>query len=244
LPACNCWVEIDPFLYHGIRPRYYSVKQDLNIDTDDIVNKIDSGTKVILVTHYLGFPQQIEQIKEICYRKRIYLIEDCAHAFLSKHHDKPIGSFGDLSIFSFRITLPIPNSAALVINNQNIECDLEPTEHPNSFSTFYVLSERLKYQTSNNGGVIKIIPNLFCREVVYRAAYVFRLLLRAFRKITRSKGKYLINPRGIAFLPIYFAAASLGWNRFISYMKDGYAEAGESVLLDFGKRKKIIRELS
>lgn len=50
-----------------------------------------------------------------------------------------------------------------------------------------------------------------------------------------------INPRGSAFLPVFFAASSAGWTEFITHMKEGNAESGEMVLLDFGRLKKVVR---
>jgi hypothetical protein len=52
-----------------------------------------------------------------------------------------------------------------------------------------------------------------------------------------------INPRGSAFLPVFFAASAIGWTNFITHMKDGSSENEEITLLDFGRLKKIIRKI-
>jgi perosamine synthetase len=52
------------------------------------------------VTHFLGFPQPIDEVKKICGERTLFLIEDCAHALLSYHDGKPLGSYGDVSNFS------------------------------------------------------------------------------------------------------------------------------------------------
>jgi len=52
-----------------------------------------------------------------------------------------------------------------------------------------------------------------------------------------------INPRGIAFLPAFFAGSSMGWTHFSTYMKDGALEKEEIILLDFGRKKKVLRKL-
>jgi hypothetical protein len=52
-----------------------------------------------------------------------------------------------------------------------------------------------------------------------------------------------VNPRGIAFLPAYFAASSHGWTDFRTYMRDGSEVSDEVVLLDFGARKKVIKRI-
>ncbi|RLI54134.1 MAG: hypothetical protein DRP09_13930 [Candidatus Thorarchaeota archaeon] len=57
---------------------------------------------------------------ELCKDNNLFLIEDCAHAFLSKYNGKLLGSFGDLSFFSYRKTLPVPDGALLACNNPAI----------------------------------------------------------------------------------------------------------------------------
>ncbi len=63
--------------------------------------------------------------------------------------------------------------------------------------------------------------------------------------LTGDNGHYLleINPRGIAFLPAFFAASARGWTNFITYMNKGDIKQKEIVLLDFGKSRKVVKEL-
>ena len=58
------------------------------------------NVKAILITHFLGFPQPIDEIKRICNERNLFLIEDCAHAFLSSYNGNPLGSYGDIAVFS------------------------------------------------------------------------------------------------------------------------------------------------
>lgn len=59
-----------------------------------------------------------------------------------------------------------------------------------------------------------------------------------------NDGHYLleINPRGIAFLPAFFAASAAGWKSFITHMKKGDLGKDEILLLDFGHSKKIVKK--
>lgn len=52
-----------------------------------------------------------------------------------------------------------------------------------------------------------------------------------------------INPRGSAFLPVFFAASSVGWTSFITHMKVGGMEKDEITLLDFGRFKKVVKKI-
>lgn len=116
VPAFHCGVEIEALLAAGVKIKYYNIFKSLQIDVDDLKQKISPEVKAVFVIHYFGFPQPIKQIKDICEEKNIYLIEDCAHALYSKDDEHLLGSYGDISIFSFQKTLPVPDGGALVVN--------------------------------------------------------------------------------------------------------------------------------
>ena len=78
---------------------------------------MDTGTKALLLIHYFGFPQPVEAIRDLCISRDIVLIEDCSHALFSCYQEKPLGTFGDVAIFSQRKTLPLPDGGALMVNN-------------------------------------------------------------------------------------------------------------------------------
>ncbi|WP_425635681.1 DegT/DnrJ/EryC1/StrS family aminotransferase [Vibrio owensii] len=89
--------------YVGAKPVFCDVeKKTGNISVDSILNSINEKTKAILVVHYAGYPVDILNIREICNKNGIKLIEDCAHALGSTVNNIPVGNFGDYAIFSFQ----------------------------------------------------------------------------------------------------------------------------------------------
>jgi dTDP-4-amino-4,6-dideoxygalactose transaminase len=199
LPSYNCGVEIDPILNAGANPVFYRITKNLLVDFDDLLRKITGRIKAVLVTHFLGFPQPIDEITEICVKKNVYLIEDCAHALLSTHNGNPLGSYGDVSIFSLLKTLPIPNGGVLVINNVNIEHNHSPKK-PNFFATCFYASELLKNKTfGNNNSINKNGLSLLYNGVYFSLSSV-RLLLAGFRKYFNPKGLYLVKPDSYLFI--------------------------------------------
>ncbi|MBW2610581.1 MAG: aminotransferase class V-fold PLP-dependent enzyme [Deltaproteobacteria bacterium] len=116
-PSYNCGADIDPLFFSGVEVVIYRVTKSAEIDLADIKRRVSKKTRAIYITHYFGFPQGLEGIKEICSQYKLWLIEDCALALFSKQGNDPVGSNGDVSIFSFVKTLPIPDGGALVINN-------------------------------------------------------------------------------------------------------------------------------
>ena len=71
------------------------------IDIEDVRKKITSKTKVIIPVHYAGRPCDMEALLKIKEEKGIRIIEDAAHAFGSYYKEQKIGSFGDITCFSF-----------------------------------------------------------------------------------------------------------------------------------------------
>ena len=71
-----------------------------NMNIDQIEKKISKKTKAVIATHIYGYPIEIDKIKKICKKHKIFLIEDAAEMLGHKYKGKRCGSFGDLSIFS------------------------------------------------------------------------------------------------------------------------------------------------
>lgn len=199
LPSYNCGAEIDPVVHSKIKPVFYKIKRDFLPDYDDVVSKITGDVKAILVTHFLGFPQPIHQIKQICTEKNLFLIEDCAHALLSTFNGKPLGSFGDVSIFSLLKTLPVPNGGVLVISNMNINHHYHP-EKPSFFATSFYAAELLKHKTRGDDNSVKESSLGFLYDGVYLSLSFVRLMLAGFRKYVNRKGLYLVKPDSHLFV--------------------------------------------
>jgi len=72
-----------------------------NINLKEVENKITKKTKVIIAAHIYGFPIEIDKLKKICSKNKIILIEDAAEQLGQRYKGKIIGSFGDISTFSF-----------------------------------------------------------------------------------------------------------------------------------------------
>lgn len=122
IPCSVCPAVIDVLNSLDLKFKYYKLDDQLNPDIDDIRNKIDTETAVVLAIHYFGFPQKnIQQLKELCQISNIFFIEDCALALLSKYGDEDVGSFGDLSIYSLWKFLAVPDGGVLKINSDKVK---------------------------------------------------------------------------------------------------------------------------
>ncbi len=73
----------------------------MNIDTTKIEAAITPKTKAILTINYSGVACDYIAIKNIAQKHKLFIIEDNAHGTGAKHGENSLGTFGDISTFSF-----------------------------------------------------------------------------------------------------------------------------------------------
>jgi len=78
-----------------------SSMEDWSVDPDDIEARITPKTKAVMIIHYAGFACDMERITALCKKRGLLLIEDCAHTPGADYKGQPLGTFGDVSAFSF-----------------------------------------------------------------------------------------------------------------------------------------------
>ncbi len=89
-------------IYNGLEPVFADICHDtFNIDPESIKRKITQKTGAIIYVDYAGQPCDIKAIKEIAEEFDLYLIEDACHAIGAEYEKKKVGTFADLTIFSF-----------------------------------------------------------------------------------------------------------------------------------------------
>jgi perosamine synthetase len=114
VPAFHCASMIEPVIWAGATPVFYRVKADTSVDLEDVAAKIDSNVKVLMVTNYFGFPQDLSAIRAFCDSRGLLMLEDCAHCFLGEHRGRSVGSYGDYAIASSMKFYPIYEGGMLV----------------------------------------------------------------------------------------------------------------------------------
>ncbi|WP_435230926.1 DegT/DnrJ/EryC1/StrS family aminotransferase [Pseudopelagicola sp. nBUS_20] len=72
-----------------------------NISINNLKKKINDNTGAVILVHLYGMPAPIEEIMELCAKRSIKVIEDCAQAHGATSNGRHVGSFGDLGTFSF-----------------------------------------------------------------------------------------------------------------------------------------------
>jgi len=84
------------------KPKFVDIEEEnFGLNPERVKSEITKNTKAIIPIHYGGLPCKIIEINRIARNKKIPLIEDCAEAFGTKIKGVSVGTFGQMSIFSF-----------------------------------------------------------------------------------------------------------------------------------------------
>jgi dTDP-4-amino-4,6-dideoxygalactose transaminase len=113
LPAYHHGVELETLLAAGVKPVFFRVDGQMRADLEDARKKAE-GASCLYMIHYAGFPQDMNAARKLADELGVPLIEDCALSLLSRDGEKPLGSWGDLSVFCLYKTIPVPNGGALL----------------------------------------------------------------------------------------------------------------------------------
>lgn len=109
----------DPIRGTRVKYEFYKINVDLSVDFEDIKDKMDKPyVKAILLIHWFGIPQKcVFELKELCTRKGVILIEDCAHTINGYYKGERLGNIGDFALYSIHKVLTTENGGMLQINN-------------------------------------------------------------------------------------------------------------------------------
>ena len=84
------------------KPKFVDIEEkNFGLNPERVKLEITKNTKAIIPIHYGGRPCKIIEINRIARNKKITLIEDCAESFGAKIKGVSVGTFGQMSIFSF-----------------------------------------------------------------------------------------------------------------------------------------------
>ncbi len=93
---------VNPLLQYGITPVFVDVQLGTYVPTpEDIAAAVSPKTKGIILAHTLGNPVDMKAVRDIADEHDLWVIEDACDALGSTFNGQPVGSFGDLSTFSF-----------------------------------------------------------------------------------------------------------------------------------------------
>ena len=104
-------------------------KSDWNLCLQTLIKKFEEAEsngklpKILVVVHFAGLPCRMREIKEVCDKYNVSIIEDACHALGAKYQDKPIGScnYSDVVTFSFHPVKSITTGEGGMVLTNNAE---------------------------------------------------------------------------------------------------------------------------
>ena len=94
--SANC------FVFEGARPVFADVDpRTLNLDPAAVEAAVTPRTKAVVAVDMFGYPCELDEIRAICDRHGLALIEDGAEALGAEYKGRPIGSHGPSGVFGF-----------------------------------------------------------------------------------------------------------------------------------------------
>lgn len=104
VPSMTFTASAEVIRYLQGDPVFLDTEYGTNLISPEILEKAISqhrDVRYIVIVHYGGQSAKMDEIVRICEKNNIKLLEDAAHAFPAKFNGKMIGSFGDVTCFSF-----------------------------------------------------------------------------------------------------------------------------------------------
>lgn len=184
---------------------------DHTICIEDIRRKVSPKTKAVILVHLYGQPGNVTEILEFCRLKKIKLIEDCAQAHFAQFNGQNVGTFGDISTFSFfptKIIGALGDAGCIVTDNP----------------------ELAKYcrKYARHGGLVKGVhefPGINSRMDTLQASFL-NIKLKNFAEIAKERARiatyYLENiiENDFIKLPSFIEGTKHGWHLFVLRARD------------------------
>lgn len=102
VPTLTYIASVNAVTYCNATPIFVdSTRESWQIDPDEVRRHVTKRTKAILIVHLYGQSCNLEAIMEIAREFGVFVVEDCAEAFGTLYDGRHVGTYGDISTFSF-----------------------------------------------------------------------------------------------------------------------------------------------
>jgi len=133
LPAYTCVVVPHAVVLSGNIPVFVDCAQgSFNMDLQGIRSAITEKVSVVIPTHLFGYPMDVNTVDAMVkdaeekYGHKIYVIQDCAHAFGCKWNGEIVTKYGDAALFGLNISKTISSifGGMIITNNKETADEL------------------------------------------------------------------------------------------------------------------------
>ena len=196
-PDYNSGNEILAMRAAGASIRYCPVRRDLTLDPGEVEwHCREHNPDLLYVIHYAGWPQPMAELVDLCRRRGMLLVEDCALSLLSEVDGRSLGTFADWSVFCLYKTLPLPNGALLIQNGPRLES-----------------LERLQLRDAGSASVMGRAAELLVQRIRGRANGVGAVLQAVKRGMGRAAGALAVRRANVGDIGFNLDEVDLAMSR-------------------------------
>ncbi len=123
IPALNWSTSVTPLYALGLKPVFVDVeKKNYCMDVSELSKALSPKTRAIMAVHLLGFPIDMDELMNFARENNLYVIEDTCESHGAEWNGQKLGSFGDLSTFSFYLSHHISTieGGMIMTNNDDL----------------------------------------------------------------------------------------------------------------------------
>ena len=207
--ACVMGISIN-----GATPVFVEPDQYDNIDADKIEAAITPKTKAILAVHLFGQSCDMDKVMDIAHRHNLKVVEDCAQSHGNKWKGRTVGTFGDVSCFSF-----YPTKGCGAFGDAGCVC-LNDEKLAEDFKMFRNYGSRVHYHNEvvgANSRLDEIQAGLLRVKLKYLDGFNAERNTLADRYFKELNNPYVI-------LPMVRPGADSSWHQFVIHVPNGHRD--------------------
>lgn len=191
-----------------------------HIEPNSIRQNISSRTKALVVMHYGGISCNMKEIVQIAKEHNLLLIEDCAHAIGSREKSRPLGTYGDISVFSFQQSKNVQcgEGGLLVVNNLKLQdlADLIWNEGTNksefdkgNISHYEWVSKGSSYQPSDLMAVTLATQLPYINKINERILFLWNRYYKSLKEVAPNYDYVAVPQMGNSVHGFYIVCESI-----------------------------------
>lgn len=123
------------------------------LDINLLAQSITPKTKAIVPVHYAGNCYNIESILALAKSNNIFVIEDAAQCIFSYHHQKHVGTYGDIGCISFDYAKNIQcqQGGMVIVNNKNLIEKIDKAYHNGTNKSDFIKGKSQNFEWQSLG---------------------------------------------------------------------------------------------
>lgn len=127
LPEYFCPAMVEPFIWLGIKVKFYRLNKDLTMNRGHFESLLSADVKACLLVRFFGFSGDIENALLLAKKHGLVTIEDCAHGFFSEKPTRENAQF-DASICSLHKFFPCCDGGMYSVDNRYLFTEIADKE--------------------------------------------------------------------------------------------------------------------